>query len=225
MTPKGAPSVGHGDMGTPRCPEPARPCPATQGATLASGYGHPQHPIPSVPLERWPPWTPRTAPQPPAQPCCHPLGTRRTRGTSRGWCMTWGHALVPGAVPVPAAGHSAVPPRGLQVPTRLDLRCVAWAWLDFPPPSLLPSPFLPSPDGWQGRGSAAAPRAGSGALQTRKRPDPRRIALGTPSLNPQPRFPAAALPAGPHPCGAVAVLPGRPFLRLFLMRHRQGLAA
>lgn len=148
VTPKGAPSVGHGDMGTPRCPEPARPCPATQGATLTSCYGHPQHPTPSVPLERWPPWTPRTAPQPPAQPCCHLLGTRRTRGTSRGWCMTWGHAMVPGAVPVPAAGHSAVPPRGLQVPTRLALRCVAWAWLDFPPPSLLPSPSFSFPPRW-----------------------------------------------------------------------------
>lgn len=176
VTPKGAPSVGHGDMGTPRCPELARPCPATQGATLASGYGHPQHPIPSVPLERWPPWTPRTAPQPPAQPCCHPLGTRRTRGTSRGWCMTWGHALVPGAAPVPAAGHGTVPPGGCRCPPAWICDALpGLGWIFLPLPSFL---LLSSPLPMAGRDEAALQHRG---------PDPelsKRVSAQTPGASP-----------------------------------------
>lgn len=202
MTPKGAPSVGDGDMGTPRCPEPARPCPATQGATLASGYTHPQHPIPSVPLERWPP-------QPPAQPCCHPLGTRRTRGDLPGLV----HDLGPrtDARGCPGAGSRAQrrAPRPLQVPTRLAaclplgfvMRCLGLAGFSSPVP---PSFSFPSPRWLAGTRQRCSTKgrirsSPNAARELGKRPDPRRVALGTPSLNPQPRFPAAALPAGPHP--------------------------
>ncbi|XP_040430692.1 translation initiation factor IF-2-like [Cygnus olor] len=140
---------GHHGAQSQHDPVPPRKEPCSRQATATL-----EHPVPPVPREKWPPWTARTAPQLPAQPWCHPLGTRRTRGTSQGWCVTWGHALVPGADAaghgadtVPGAGHSAVLPRPLQVPTRAAARSLPPARICDALPglgSILPPPFPPS---------------------------------------------------------------------------------